>query len=143
MASSIESDSTPTRRQLLKLKAVTQLSGTLHDAQLAHLRMWGLVVFQLVPKDGTVVKVDTDKRTVRYLLTGGKLYEKKKNGLNFDWLVQAIAKLDAAIHDLLGDDWQTIIEHNGKVEYTGPRQSEQEKINERRKHRSARTSRKR
>lgn len=143
MASSLENDSTPTRRQLLKLKAATQLSGTLHDAQLAHLRMWGLVVFQLVPKDGTVLKVDTDRKVVHYTLTGGKLYEKKKGGLNFNWLVQAIAKLDAAIHDLLGDEWQVVIEHDGKIEYTGPRKSEQEKINERRKHRSARTSRKR
>lgn len=142
MASSLDNEGQESRKQLLQLKGLTRMTGTLHDAQLSHLRMWGLVVFQLVPKEKMAVYVSTERKQVRYVLDGGKLYQ-KRGELNFNWLVQAIAKLDSAVHDLLGDEWQTIIEHNGKVEYLGPRIAEKEIVNERRKHRSARTNRKR
>ena len=120
--------------QLQALKALYFETDTIHEAQIEQLKMWGRLIFQFVPKEGYECVIDMDNRDVKYVLKGGKLFEKKswfrfkKNTCDFKWLVNAIAVLDQGIHDLLGDDWRLLIEHNGKLEYEGVRPKTREQM---------------
>lgn len=113
--------------QLKALKALYSQTDILHEAQVEQVKLWGRLVFQYVSKEGYECNIDIDNQKVKYVLKGGKLFEKKswfrlrKNVCDFKWLVSAIAALDEAIHELLGDTWRLIIEHNGKIEYEGVR----------------------
>jgi hypothetical protein len=133
LASSLE-DKEPWN-QLQSLKALTFQTGTLHQAQIDQLRLWGRVSFPYVPKEGYECHIDIDNQEVNYVLKGGKLFKKYHSWFtkqadrhDFKWLVNVIALLDHSIHELLGDEWRTLITHNGKVEYEGQRLKTREQI---------------
>lgn len=121
--------------QLQSLKALTATTGALHQVQVDHLRIWGRLA---VGHIGTIeCHVDTEKKDVNYVILGkGAMTDKKHN---FEWLVKAVAALSSSIHDLLGDEWKTTIQHKGKLIFNGPRRKTQEElVNERRKYRAGR-----
>jgi|SRR6185312_3143721 len=132
MASSLE-EKDPWE-QLQGLKALTFETGSVHQAQVDQIRLWGRVAFQFIPKDGYEVKIDTENQEVHYVLKGGKLFEKwnwfrtQSNRRDFQWLVGIIAGLDRSIHSLLGDDWRMTVTHNGNLEYDGPRLKTREQM---------------
>jgi len=108
--------------QLMALKALTFQTGVMHQAQIDQLRLWGRVAFQFIPREGFECHISSADHSVCYVLKDGELYDKKKGAThNFKWLVKIIAGLDRSIHDLLGEEWQLKIKHNGRLEYTGPR----------------------
>lgn len=129
--------------QLMQLKAITFQTGVMHQAQIDQLRLWGRVAFQYVPRENFACHISSSDRTVSYVLTGGKLYDKSRGAdHNFKWLVNVIAGLDRSIHDLLGEEWQLLINFKGKNEYTGQRLSTADaKVAARREYRRAKAKR--
>jgi hypothetical protein len=128
MAGSLRGD---WQEQLVSLRALTALTGALHDAQVMQLKHWGAIAFPHVEKGRWEIQVEPDNRVVTYALRPPRRARRPAH------YAQLIAALDRSIHWLLGDEWATCITEHGKAIYQGERQVADEKVNDQRKSRAA------
>lgn len=144
MASSLVDDNT--LKQIRDLRTLTIETGVVTEVQADHLRLWGRVAFQFVPKEGMQCHIDQENYEVHYKLKGGRLFRKwnffHKDKCDFNWLVGVIAALDGSVHDLLGPHWRLLITHNDKLEYEGQREKSLEMIKHEREQYRQRRNRK-
>lgn len=121
--------------QLMSLKALTALTGILHEAQVFQLKMWGAVVFNGYVGSGNWEAVVTDDKTVTFNLTPPP---KSKMPSNQKKIMEGLYR---SIHWLLGDEWAVIVQSKGKTIFKGARMvSPEKKKNEQRKQRTSRFS---
>ncbi len=98
-------------KQLASLRAVTAITGVVHEAQMLQLRMWAALAFGYTT---WTAEVDVAGKTVIFILT------KSKRPTN---LVRLVAGLDRSIHWLLGDNWGLLVKEGSKKLYEGQRQN--------------------
>jgi hypothetical protein len=99
------------QKQLMSLRAVTAVSGVIHEAQLLQLRMWGAIAFGYTKWEA---EVSVETKTVTYKLTKKK-YPKE--------LAAFVASLDRSVHWLFGDDWSLSVREGAKKLYEGQRKA--------------------
>ncbi len=96
-------------KQLMTMRAVTAITGVLHEAQLLQLRMWGAIAFAHTTWEADI---DVESKTVTYTV------EKKKRPIN---LAHLVASLDMSVHWMLGDNWGLRVKEGTKTLYEGAR----------------------
>jgi hypothetical protein len=120
----MSSESSDWERQLLLLRSLTESTGIIHEAQVVQIKNWGAVA---LPSMNFVAKVDVNKKTVTYSVTG-------KNKVSYKTIAPYVAALDRSIHWLLGDSWSTYIDLNETAIYRGKRKvKSKKKVDESRK----------
>lgn len=100
--------------QLLSLRALTDQTGALHEAQVLQLKMWGGIAFHHLKLGQWTAEVDVPSKSVSYKLEKGKRPTKAV-------FARTIVILDESIHWLLGDQWQLTVAENGNLIYQGQR----------------------
>jgi len=116
--------------QLILLRSVTDLAGALHEAQVLQLKMWGLLVFQKVPKENIEINVNLEDKVVIYLVP-----TITKNIGNYNKILQGLEK---NIQLMLGDNWQLVVKHGGVTKYSGKLKSKNVRKRQNSRNRSSR-----
>lgn len=106
--------------QLMELRALTGLTGVIHEAQVQQLRYWPLIAVSHAEKSEVTFETD-DKGGNRTVFIAFKLDPKKKAPPN---LQRRLHALDKNVQWLLGNDWKVVMIAAGKAIYTGRRRSE-------------------
>jgi hypothetical protein len=110
-------------KQLAALRALTATTGSVHDAQMFQIRMWGQLAFGYTKWEA---EIDVAGKTVIYAVT------KKKHPKD---LAKFVASLDNSIHWLFGDNWGLRVKEGDKSLYEGKRQKTN--VNDERKSRAS------
>jgi hypothetical protein len=100
---------TDAERQLMDLRALTAVTGVLHDAQLLQLRMWAGLAFSWTKWE---IRIDVESKTAIFVV------EKKAHPKN---MAQLIGGLDRSVQWLLGPDWGVRVTEGNKALYEGLR----------------------
>lgn len=98
--------------QLLSLKDVTERTGTMHDAQVLQLKMWGGIAFGGLDWEA---KVDPADKSVLYDIASKIPPRRVKDMAN------VVAALERSVHWLFGDHWLLKVRNNDNLLYEGKR----------------------
>ena len=100
--------------QLLDLREVTRLTGTLDELQVKNLTSWGRVAFPGKGKFG--LTWDGAKRVVEYDIAGNGAFDNPPE--HWDRMLEA---LNTSVKELLGPEWLLSIKYGPQTIFTGPR----------------------
>jgi hypothetical protein len=92
--------------QLLSLRALTRITGALHEAQILQLKLWPFVLY---PKIKYELRINQDTKTIEYLMQiKGKVEHK-------------FEEFEEGVQWLLGPEWLLKVSVNGKSAFKGTR----------------------
>jgi hypothetical protein len=121
----MDSEMTELEKQLMDLRALTAVTGVIHEAQKQQIALWGKLSFDYTTWQAAI---DVESKTVIFTLAKGK---RPKH------LANLVAGLDRSVHWLLGPDWALWVMEGQKALYQGARA--RRNVNEERKQRIHRT----
>lgn len=122
--------------QLVVLRAVTERTGIINEAQALQLRCWPFCVDPLLDKADATITTNEDGSLSKLLV-----YDWTGKGAKIDRHYKfRLKKLDEAIRFLLGKDWKLKVNLNGKVIYVTTRTGKSSRKPKRKTKRRPRTS---
>ena len=101
------SETLSTKEQLIQLKAITERTGAIHEAQAMQLRMWPLLIPQIQEAQ---VSVDTDRHYVIIKCKSDKFRNTKKAKLTY-------SNIETWVQQILWDDTVVFIDVNDRKVY--------------------------
>ena len=103
------SEMTDLEKQLMDLRALTAVTGVIHEAQVQQIQLWGKLAFDYTTWEAAI---DVESKTVIFVLGKGK---------HPKHLANLVAGIDRSVHWLLGPDWALHVREGKKALYEGMR----------------------
>jgi hypothetical protein len=105
--------------QLMQLRALTRMTGAIHEAQALQLKYWPLIALPHATRSEVSFEVtEKNTRTVFIDVVTDPKVKPPKN------LSRRLALLETNVKWLLGNDWRVLVNADGKRLFSGKRTAE-------------------